>query len=76
VANLGYEVSDQTVGDILKRHGIPPVPERQKATTLKTSAILTSSSGSEVPQSGTLLAMDAGYHDSLEPVRMQIKVLR
>ena len=24
VANLGYRVSDQTVGNILKRHGIPP----------------------------------------------------
>jgi putative transposase len=26
-------VSDQTVGNILKRHGIPPVPERKKTTT-------------------------------------------
>ncbi len=35
LANLGYEVSDQTVGNILKRHGIPPAPERQKTTTWK-----------------------------------------
>ena len=28
--NVGYTISDQTVGNILKRHGIPPAPERQK----------------------------------------------
>lgn len=31
--NLGYTVSDQTVGNILKRHDIPPAPERKKTTT-------------------------------------------
>src|SRR5712691_1633259 len=31
--NLGYRVSDQTIGNILKRHGIPPAPERKKTTT-------------------------------------------
>jgi putative transposase len=31
--NLGYRVSDQTVGNILKRYGIPPAPERKKTTT-------------------------------------------
>ncbi len=35
MANLGHKVSDQTVGNILKRHGIPPAPERQKNTTWK-----------------------------------------
>ena len=30
--NLGHKVSDQTVGNILKRHGIAPAPERRKAT--------------------------------------------
>jgi putative transposase len=25
---LGYEISDETVGNILKRHAIPPAPER------------------------------------------------
>src|SRR5439155_13736312 len=30
VKNLGYAMSDQTVGNILKRHGIPPAPERKK----------------------------------------------
>jgi hypothetical protein len=30
LANLGYTISDQTVGNILKRHSIPPAPERQK----------------------------------------------
>jgi putative transposase len=29
LANLGYTVSDQTVGNIFKRHGIPPAPERK-----------------------------------------------
>ena len=32
LANLGLTVSDQTVGNILKRHGIPPAPERKKTT--------------------------------------------
>jgi hypothetical protein len=26
---LGHEISEETVGNILKRHGIPPAPERQ-----------------------------------------------
>lgn len=29
LANLGYKISDQTVGNILKRHGISPAPGRQ-----------------------------------------------
>ena len=33
LANLGHEVADQTVGNILKRHGIPLAPERRKNTT-------------------------------------------
>jgi transposase InsO family protein len=33
LANLGHTVSDQTVGNILKRHGLPPAPERKKTTT-------------------------------------------
>src|SRR6202795_3061033 len=32
-ANLGHEVSDQTVGNILRRHGLPPAPERKRTTT-------------------------------------------
>ncbi len=35
LANLGYTVSDQTVGNILKRHGIAPSPERRTTTTWK-----------------------------------------
>jgi putative transposase len=35
LAHLGYTVSDQTVGNILKRHGIPPAPTRQKTMTWK-----------------------------------------
>jgi len=33
LSNLGYEVSDQTVGNILKKNGIPPVPSRTQETT-------------------------------------------
>src|SRR5215472_14004424 len=35
LANLGHQVSDQTVGNILRRHGIAPVPARSKTTTWK-----------------------------------------
>jgi len=35
LANLGYRLSDQTVGNILKRHGVPPAPVRQTTTTWK-----------------------------------------
>jgi len=35
LANLGYTISAQTIGNLLKRHGIPPAPERQKTTTGK-----------------------------------------
>src|SRR5262245_47738957 len=35
LANLGLIVSDQTVGNVLKRHGIAPAPERQRTTTWK-----------------------------------------
>jgi putative transposase len=35
LANLGLTVSDQTVGNILKRHGIAPAPERKTTTTWK-----------------------------------------
>lgn len=31
--NLGYELSDQTVGNILKRHDIPPASKRGHTTT-------------------------------------------
>jgi putative transposase len=35
LTNLGYTISDQTVGNMLKRHSIPPAPERKKTTTWK-----------------------------------------
>jgi putative transposase len=31
--HLGYTISDQTVGNILKRHGVFPAPERQRTVT-------------------------------------------
>ncbi len=33
LANLGHDISDQTVGNILKEHGIEPAPERQRTTS-------------------------------------------
>src|SRR5215467_2394551 len=33
LANLGYTISAQTVGNVLKRHSIPPAPERKKTVT-------------------------------------------
>jgi len=35
LVHLGYDISDQTVGNILKRRGLPPAPERKKSTTWK-----------------------------------------
>jgi transposase InsO family protein len=35
LAELGYAISDQTVGNILKHRGFPPAPERKKTTTWK-----------------------------------------
>ena len=36
LANVGYQISDQTVGNILKEHGIEPAPDRKRQTTWKT----------------------------------------
>jgi putative transposase len=33
LANLGYRVCHQTVGNVLRRHGLPPAPERKRTTT-------------------------------------------
>lgn len=35
LANLGHQVSDQTVKNILRRHGIAPAPKRSQITTWK-----------------------------------------
>ena len=35
LANLGHAVSDQTVGNILRRYGIQPAPKRSQHTTWK-----------------------------------------
>jgi transposase InsO family protein len=32
LANLGYKVSDQTVGNVLQRHALPRAPERKRTT--------------------------------------------
>ena len=31
--NLGHTVADQTIGNVLRRHDIPPAPERKTKTT-------------------------------------------
>ena len=36
LANLGHAISDQTVGNILKKHGIEPVPDRKRQRTWRT----------------------------------------
>jgi hypothetical protein len=36
LANLGHDISDQTVGNILKAHGIEPAPQRKRQSTWKT----------------------------------------
>ena len=35
LANLGHQVSDQTIGNVLKRNGIAPAPKRSQSTTWK-----------------------------------------
>jgi putative transposase len=35
LANLGHQISDQTVGNILRRHNLAPAPERTRTTTWK-----------------------------------------
>jgi putative transposase len=35
LANLGYAVSDQTVGNVLRRHGIAPAPQRSRTMSWK-----------------------------------------
>jgi transposase InsO family protein len=36
LGNLGHEISDRTVGNILKANGIEPAPDRKRQTTWKT----------------------------------------
>src|SRR5436309_13623818 len=33
LANLGYRVCDQTVGNVLERHAMPPAPARKRTTS-------------------------------------------
>ena len=35
LANLGHSISDQTVGNVLRRYGIAPAPKRRQNTTWK-----------------------------------------
>ena len=36
MSNIGYHISDTTVANVLKAHGIEPVPDRQRKTTWST----------------------------------------
>ncbi|MDA1232367.1 MAG: hypothetical protein O2856_16465 [Planctomycetota bacterium] len=36
LSNVGHSISDQTVGNILKVHGIEPAPQRKRQTTWET----------------------------------------
>ena len=40
MANLGYQLSDQTVGNILGRHDVAPAPKRKHTRVGKTSSVL------------------------------------
>jgi putative transposase len=33
LANLGYRLSDQTVGNLLRRHGLSPAPKRKQTVS-------------------------------------------
>ena len=33
LANVGYRISDTTVGNVLRQHGIEPAPDRKTQTT-------------------------------------------
>src|SRR2546429_3571348 len=35
LANLGHRLSDQTVGNVLRRHGISPAPKRKQSISWK-----------------------------------------
>jgi hypothetical protein len=36
LANVGYHICDQAVGNVLKEHGVEPAPDRKQQTTWKT----------------------------------------
>ncbi|MCB9926503.1 MAG: transposase [Planctomycetaceae bacterium] len=36
IQNLGHDISDQSVGNILKQHGIEPAPDRERTTSWAT----------------------------------------
>ena len=56
MVNLGYRLSDQSVGNILQRHGIPPASERQRKTTW-TDFIHAHMSVLAGPENGSLLIL-------------------
>jgi putative transposase len=77
LANLGYTVSDQTVGNVLKRHGTAPAPKRSQTTTWKefiqsqlavlAGIRLLHGRGLELAWTGNILRLV--FHSSGEPPR-------
>jgi putative transposase len=75
LANLGYKVCDQTVGNVLQRHGLPPAPERKRTTSwsafirihlaLLAATDFFTRGGADAARAGDLLR--AVFHSSREP---------
>jgi hypothetical protein len=76
LANLGYHISDQTVGNILKEHGIELAPERKRQTSwktfLKAPGVLAAIDSTTIEAMKTLAA---GRQQPLEPLNRAITYL-
>jgi putative transposase len=79
LANLGHIVSDQTVGNVLRRHGLPPAPERKRTTTwvefIRTHLALLAATDFftvEVLTSRGLVTYDALFFIHLESRRVDV----
>jgi hypothetical protein len=59
LANLGHDVSDQRVGNVLRHNGVPPAPECKRTTTwaefIRAHLAVSASSGPHVARTGDLL---------------------
>ena len=45
MANLGYVISDQTVGNVLRRNGLPPAPERKRTPPSRSVPLVAARAG-------------------------------
>jgi putative transposase len=64
LANLGHGVSDQTVGNVLRRHGISPAPERKRRTCLCSKTYSITECGHPRPRRSAMLCpfSQSGHH--------------